>query len=67
MKKANEFQEGALVAIGILFKIHDAGVQCADLIKEMQLDGIDCSGMDDYDKENLKALNHYENAGLKGL
>jgi len=67
MRDMSEFQEGALVTIGILFRIHGSGVECKDLIREMSLYDVDCSKLDVFDKENLKALNDYENLGLKGL
>jgi hypothetical protein len=36
-------------------------------MKAMDLFNYDCSGLDEFDKENLKALSDYENLNLYGV
>ncbi|MFH1659999.1 MAG: hypothetical protein ABIG35_11875 [Pseudomonadota bacterium] len=51
-----EFEEGALVAIGLIVATHDEPTIAASVLNGMGLCEADCSAMDDYDKANLAKL-----------
>lgn len=51
-----EFNRGALVAIGLVMRLHDQPVIAAEVLREMGLLNADCADLDDYDKENLRPL-----------
>jgi hypothetical protein len=52
----SDFQQGALVAVSILIAMHDNPVAAADVVSELGLSEVDCTELDDYDKQNLKKI-----------
>ena len=52
----SEFHQGALVAVSLLIALHDQPVAAADVVRELGLSDADCTGLDDYDKRNLKKI-----------
>ncbi|QOU76357.1 hypothetical protein JAB4_058570 (plasmid) [Janthinobacterium sp. HH102] len=60
-----EFQLGALVAVSLLIVLHDQPVAAADVVSEMGLSDADCTGLDDYDKRNLKKIQGERNGTIK--
>ncbi len=62
-----EFEQGALIATGLLNALHDQPTMAADVIRQMGLQDTDCSAMDEYDKINLREIEDSESIGLTGL
>jgi len=52
-----------------LIALHDQPVAAADVVSEMGLSDADCTGLDDYDKRNLKKIQGERNGTiqLRGL
>lgn len=51
-----DFQQGALVAIGLLVRLHDQPGMAADVLISMGLHKSDCSSLDEFDKASLRKL-----------
>jgi len=66
-KQLDDFDRGALVAIGLVVATHDQCKVAADVCRDMGLDDADCSDFCDYDKENLLKLKQQEDLDFKGL
>ena len=52
-----KFTEGALTALSVMNSLFDRPSMCANVVLEMGIDGTDCSGMDDFDKRNMRLIN----------
>ena len=52
----DEFTKGVLMSISVMYSLHRNGVECKDLAKNMGVIGADCSELDDFDKDSLRAL-----------
>lgn len=63
----SEFERGALTAIALIIRCHDAESLAFDILNEMGLNGADCSELDECDKEDLSQLIGYRGAKLRGL
>lgn len=62
------FEKGALVALGLLNRIHDKPDMVSDVIRELGLEGRDCRDLDDFDKLNLrKVVDEGRGVSLLGL
>lgn len=53
----DKFTEGALMALATLNRLHDEPTLCASAVRAMDLEGTDCSDMDEYDKASLIKIN----------
>lgn len=62
-----EFELGIIHAVVVLQELHDRPELSADILKECNLSEIDCSALDDYEKERLKIINNENLIDLKGL
>ncbi|WP_434547334.1 Arc family DNA-binding protein [Proteus vulgaris] len=62
-----EFELGIIHAVVVLQELHDRPELCASILKECNLSEIDCSELDDYEKERLKIINNEYSIDLKGL
>lgn len=62
-----EFEQGVLYAAGILTALHDQPTLAASIVIEAGLSGVDCGGMPEYDRVNLRLLNEQSGIDLKGL
>lgn len=51
------FESGVLMALATLNAQFDQPTMCASTIKELDLGGIDCSELSDFDKESLRKIN----------
>lgn len=56
MGKIGEWEEGVLMAASVLQALHDEPVLAATIIRELGLASINCSELDDFDKENLRKI-----------
>ena len=56
MGKLGEFEQGALMAVSLMMACHDQPSIAADVLNEMGLNDADCSGLDEYDKTNLRKV-----------
>lgn len=65
--QTSEFERGALTAIALIIRCHDAESLAFDILNEMGLNGADCSELDECDKEDLSQLIGYRGAKLRGL
>lgn len=65
----DKFTEGALMALATLNRLCDEPTACASVIRALDLEGTDCSEMDDYDKASLIKINDNlpDSDRLKGL
>ena len=63
--RLSEFQQGALVAVSLLIALHDQPVAAADVVSELGLSEADCTGLDDYDKNNLKKIQGERSGSIK--
>jgi len=54
--RLSEFERGALVAVGMIVRLHDQPLIAAEVLREMGLLNADCSALDDYDKQNLRQV-----------
>lgn len=52
-----EFESGALTALATLNAQFDQPSMCASTIKELDLGGLDCSELSDFDKQSLRKIN----------
>ena len=64
--KISEFDQGVLYAAGIIAYYFGEPTHAADLLKEASLTDANVSGMDDFDKKNLRILNKEKGISLKG-
>lgn len=65
--QTGDFERGALTAIALIIRCHDAESLAFDILNEMGLNGADCSELDECDKEDLSQLIGYRGAKLRGL
>ncbi|MGU5889759.1 hypothetical protein [Aeromonas hydrophila] len=63
--KLTEWQKGVLYAAAVVIEVCDQPVYAEDIIREAGLEGADCSGLDDYEKERLQPVKN--RLGLKEL
>lgn len=59
-----EFQQGFFTAVALLMATSDQPTMAADIVREAGFDGVDCSAMDDFDKEQLQLLVEQEGLSL---
>ncbi len=52
-----EFEEGALMALATLNAQFDQPSMCASTINQLDLGGLDCSELSDFDKQSLRKIN----------
>jgi len=62
-----EFDQGVLYAAGLLASYCDQPTEAAWLLREAGLYDADVSGMDDFDKHNLKKVQGEKGIKLKGI
>ncbi|NMG64914.1 hypothetical protein GPA19_08140 [Azoarcus indigens] len=55
-KNLGEWAEGVLMAVSVLVATHDEPTAAADVLNELGLSKADCSGLDDFDKTNLRKI-----------
>lgn len=61
----NEFQEGVLMALATLNAQFDQPSMCASTIRELGVEGVDCSDLCDFDKDQLRKINENLPEGMK--
>ncbi|APB60995.1 TPA: hypothetical protein L4847_005605 [Pseudomonas aeruginosa] len=62
-----KFDHGVLYAAAQVVRLHDEPQVAADVLKQAGLAQADCSKLDEYDKESLRAVNTIPGIGLTGL
>ncbi|HBN7797521.1 TPA: hypothetical protein NOE63_006672 [Pseudomonas aeruginosa] len=62
-----KFDHGVLYAAAQVVRLHDEPQVAADVLKQAGLGQADCSKLDEYDKESLRAVNTIPGIGLTGL
>lgn len=62
-----EFELGIIHAVVVLQELHDKPELSASILKECNLSEIDCSELDDYEKDKLRIINGEYFIDLKGL
>lgn len=62
-----EFQLGVLYAASVVVAMHDAPVIAATIVSEAGLGNADCSGLDDFEKKNLRKIQGETGIALRGL
>jgi len=65
--KLDRFSHGVLYAAAQVQRLHDEPQVAADLLKNAGLAQVDCSSLDEYDKESLREVNKIRGMGLTGL
>lgn len=63
----SQFSHGVLYAAAEVQRLHDEPQVAADLLKSAGLAQVDCSSLDEYDKEPLREVNKIRGMGLTGL
>lgn len=62
-----KFEHGVLYAAAQIVLLHDEPQVAADVLKQAGLAQVDCSKLDDYDKELLRVINTIPGMALTGL
>jgi hypothetical protein len=62
-----KFDHGVLYAAAQIVRLHDEPQVAADVLKQAGLANVDCSKLDDYDKESLRVINTIPGVALTGL
>ncbi len=63
----SKFEHGVLYAAAQVVRLHDEPQVAADVLKQAGLANVDCSKLDDYDKESLREINAISGMALTGL
>ncbi len=62
-----KFEHGVLYAAAQVIRLHDEPQVAADVLKQAGLEQVNCSDLDDYDKESLREVNKIYGMRLSGL
>lgn len=66
-KKLREFERGVLYAVAVVQMTANEPVIAADILREAGFTTLDCSSLDDCDKEALRVVNQEKGMRLTGL
>lgn len=61
------FCEGVLYAAALLNRLHDQPSISAEILKEAGIENWDCSGLEEFEKTQLRIINKEKGMKLKGL
>lgn len=67
VSQLSEFEQGVLYSASVLVAMHDEPVAAATILREAGLMNADCSGLDDFDKNNLRKIQGEKGIALRGL
>jgi len=61
------FMDGVFYAVALLTRLHGVPGMAADVLKEARMETIDCTKLDEFEKEQLRIINNENGMKLIGL
>jgi hypothetical protein len=61
------FMDGVFYAVALLVRLHDEPGMAADILKESDMETVNCTDFDEFEKEQLRIINNEHSIKLIGL